>query len=52
MFGGITIAVLVWLFYKKKKAQNRLMVHQETIRNLYMLQSLAGNNIEERRIQV
>ena len=52
MFGGITIAILVWLFYKKKKAQNRLMVHQHTIRNMYMLQThlLAGYNIEERKV--
>ena len=49
MFGGIITAILVWLLYKKKKAQNSLMANQEIIRNLYMLQS-AGNNIEERKV--
>ena len=49
MFGGIITAILVWLLYKKKKAQNSLMANQEIIRNLYMLQS-AGNNIEGRKV--
>lgn len=55
MLGGV-VAVLVWIFYyKRKEALNSQTVNQEILRNIYTLQSLAGNRpniIEVRKVHM